>query len=76
MIIWKGAAEATLVQKQNIGIAIDSIKDLSETIKEINQTQYQTMQKNASELGFQLRNGYYTAKALEQALSMLISGNK
>ncbi|MGN0298937.1 MAG: hypothetical protein ACI4C1_07150 [Lachnospiraceae bacterium] len=64
VIIWKQAALAPFVEKQEIGITVDSLVHLEQELSSISLERYQTMCKNARLVGLRLRDGYYTKQAL------------
>ena len=69
VIVWSQSAMAEFVLKENIGITVESLNDISEAIKKIGEHDYQVMVKNASGVSKKLRNGFYTATVLAKALS-------
>lgn len=68
IIIWEKAALATLIKKENIGIAISDLSELEEKISDISDNQYKIMQKNLVLLSEKVRNGYYLSKAIKKVL--------
>ncbi len=71
VIIWKGAAKANMVQKEMIGIVVNSLYDIQHAINHISQNEYREMQENVSQIGSQLRKGEFTTAALEKAIAIL-----
>lgn len=68
VIVWSQAAIADFVIKNGVGIAVDSLKDIEASIREINASLYKEMCSNAARVADQLRSGYYTKSAIEQAI--------
>lgn len=67
VIIWEEAAEAEFVLRENVGITVKSLYDLSEKLASISDNDYEKMKKNAEMIGERLRNGVYMTKALNEA---------
>ena len=67
VIIWDEAAEAEFVLRENVGITVKSLYDLSEKLASISDNDYEKMKKNAEMIGERLRNGVYMTKALNEA---------
>lgn len=71
ILIWKNAALSDFVRKYNVGVVIDSLLDLEDTISNISDEKYEEMQKNLEVLSEKLRTGYFTNKAIDSALEKL-----
>lgn len=69
VVIWRQAAEAAFVEKHHLGITVDSLHDLSDILKNIDEKTYQEYLKNVNVISNELMNGVYTKKALEKSLS-------
>lgn len=67
VVIWKGAALADFVLKNNVGVAVDSLVNIKEILDNISEEQYVQMKKNAIDLSKKLRSGYYTIQAIRKA---------
>ena len=74
VIIWKEAAEADFVQKDNLGICVDSLSELPEVLKSIDKEKYIQMANNVSEFSRKLTNGHYTYNALQKAEKLISMG--
>lgn len=72
VIVWKEAAIADFVLKNNVGIAVESLDNLDEVISAISDERYQEMCKNAKHIGNKLRDGGYFKVAMEQAIKTVI----
>lgn len=68
IIIWKKAAMADFVVKENIGIAVDSLKDIYDEISKLKEEDYQNMINNISSISKKLENGYYIKESLKKIL--------
>lgn len=64
VIVWRKAATAEFVEKNNVGYVIDSVYD----INKLDFEDYEEKRKNAEEIGKRLRSGYYTMRAINEAL--------
>lgn len=64
VIIWKEAALADFIIKNNCGFTIESTNDIGQKISELSEEDYRIMKKNAMAVSEQLRNGLFTRTAL------------
>lgn len=64
IIIWKEAAMAQFVLKNECGIVIDSLDDIEFKLSKISSASYRKMKMNAEEIGKKLRSGHFTRSAL------------
>lgn len=71
VIIWKQAAMADFILKNNLGIAVDSLKDISKAISRLSNEEYEIMRKNVEIIGRKLREGEYFTKAFSTALDKI-----
>ena len=67
VIIWKEAALADFITKNNIGIAISNLKDIDSEIAGISDEHYAQMLSNIKKLSDKVRNGGFTTEALKEA---------
>ena len=68
VVIWKQAALATFVQEKGIGLCVDSLTECAELISNMSKDQYDEMCSRVNEESIKLRSGFYSKKALEEAL--------
>lgn len=61
VIIWRGAALADFVLKNNCGIVVDSLYDIPAAVKNAD---LPLLQKNARKVAKKLRSGYFLTKAV------------
>ena len=66
MITQKGRKE-----KNNIGICIDSLRDINEIYQNISQAEYHTMCDNVQRVSRLMSEGYYFTQAVTEAISQL-----
>jgi len=68
LIIWEGAAMATFVKDNNIGICIKSLHDIPEILKSLSPEDYLAMKQNIQQIKNQISSGFYLNKALKNAV--------
>lgn len=68
VIIWKEAALASFVLERGVGIVVDNLMDIGTVIDNLTVEEYEIMVENTKKVGNELRNGYYTKKALTAAV--------
>lgn len=66
VIVWNKAAAADFVNKYNIGITIESIKELDEIISSIDETKYFEMKNNVDCLKSKIINGHFIQNSIEK----------
>lgn len=71
VIVWDEAAVAEFVLSKNLGFTVKSLAEIPERIKALSPSEYQEMCEAARQEGEKLRGGYYTKKAIEQALQVI-----
>ena len=67
VIIWKHAAEAEFVQKNGLGLCVESLFDLPDLLQDISLDQWQEMLLHVEKTGEKLRRGDYSRRAIEAA---------
>lgn len=68
VIIWKKAALADFVKKNNCGIVVDSLYDIKEVTSNMTPEEYDLVKMGARRIGEKLRSGYYLKSAIKQCL--------
>ena len=68
VIVWKESSLADWIVSNKLGIAIESLLDIPETIKSIDDSEYLEMADNCHKVGLELRNGAFLKKAMEEAI--------
>lgn len=71
VIAWQGSAIAEIIQEKEVGIVISDLSDLSSTLNNITEAQYQRMAKNAAMVGKQLATGATTKKVIHDLVTFL-----
>lgn len=73
VIVWKNAAEANFVEKNKVGIAITSLKELESILSNLSEEEYDVYANNARKIGKKLVNGFYTKSALKKSINIIES---
>lgn len=69
VIVWKQAAIADFVTRNNVGITVDSLHEAEAAINAVTVETYKEMCINARKIAERLRTGYFFYKALDSGLS-------
>lgn len=67
VIVWSESAIAEFVKKHQVGLCLDSLFDLEDTIRAVTAEEYAQMRENARVIAKQLHFGYYFYSALDRA---------
>lgn len=71
VIVWKEAAISKFVLENKVGIVVDDLLSLDDIISNISEEDYLELLENTKHISRRLRSGYYTAKALKEAISII-----
>ena len=71
VIVWKKSALANFVQKNEIGIFIDSISDIDTVMKKITQNEYKNLLMNVALLQEKVTTGFFLRNALNKSLEII-----
>lgn len=71
VIVWKKAAISDFVKKNNIGISVDSLKDLDTILSDLDNSKYLKLKENAEKVGQKIRMGYYTTQSVKKMIAQL-----
>lgn len=66
VIIWEKSALSEFIIKNKLGISIDSLNRLDSVINSITDEQYNTFKKNAQNISYKIRDGYFIRNALRE----------
>lgn len=69
IIIWREAALADLVHDKKLGIVVDNLNDLDETLNAISNDEYIKMKNNARHFGKMIRKGAFITNAVNLMIS-------
>ncbi len=64
VIIWKGAGSAPFIQREGVGIAVDSLVNLDDVLESVSYEQYNEMKRNVRRVAAKLANGGFIRDAL------------
>ncbi|MCH5463419.1 sugar transferase [Lactobacillus sp. LC28-10] len=68
VIVWKQAAIADFVEKNNLGISIDSLSELDECLHDISAEKYKNMLVDVNQIRQEIREGFFTLNAINRAI--------
>ena len=71
VMIWSGAAEADFVAENGVGIVINSIREGEACYLSLSGREYERMRDSAAKMSERLRKGFYTRRAIGEALRLL-----
>lgn len=71
VIVWKEAAIAKFVEKENIGFCVNNLEEISTIIDLMDEEKYNTFVNNLVPLQNKLCNGYFLNRALDKAENIL-----
>ena len=71
VITWKQAAIADFVKEYEVGIVLESLRELPEALAKITEEQYGQMRSNISPIQQQVITGYFFNRAIETALAKI-----
>ncbi len=74
IVIWKEAAMARFVERENVGITVASLSEIKKTIDSLSDKEYEIMKNNAVEISKKLTNGYYLKTALAECENRICKG--
>lgn len=76
IIIWKEAALANFVEKNKIGITINSLTELNDILATLTEDEYNQMKDNTIKISQKLASGHYVRSALSHAVATINQTNK
>lgn len=71
VVIWSQAAEADFVRRHDVGLCVDSLRDLGAVLAGIDEERYAQIAANVAELGQKLRAGDFARAAIRKAQEKL-----
>lgn len=66
VITWKKAAISNLIDRNKIGVLVDSLTEVGEAIAEIDDNRYLEMKNNVQEFKHKVTNGHYIQNAIKR----------
>jgi len=71
VIVWNKAAIATFIEKEQIGITINSINELDDALKNLDPMLYSNMVANVEEIKSKVASGYYLSQAIQKVIQLV-----
>jgi len=71
ILISDSTAISDFVIANKAGIVVNNLDELGVVLAQVTAPEFLTLQKNAQKIGEKLREGYYSRRAIQEALSML-----
>lgn len=68
VIIWKGAGAAPFVQREGVGLTVDTLENLDEILENVTHEQYNAMIRNVRRVAQKMAHGGYFRDALNRLL--------
>lgn len=68
VIVWKDSAEANFVEKNGVGLAVNSLFELSERLERLTQDEYLQLVTNTKNIMTKLKEGYYLKSAVNKII--------
>lgn len=66
VIVWKKSALAQFVIENNVGIAVESLKDIPTILKKMSEDEYKKMLENTKRISKKTKNGLFLTEALNK----------
>lgn len=71
VIVWKKAAVAAFIEKEQIGITLNSLNELDDALKNLDAVSYSNMVSNVEKIKSKVASGYYLSQAIQKALKLI-----
>lgn len=71
VVMWKGSAMSPFITKNKLGITIESLTELPQTLQSFSHEEYQELKSSVMEFREKLRSGYFFNKAFNEALKLI-----
>ncbi len=71
IIVWKEAAVAPIIEKEGVGITINSLQELDTVLSQLSQEELTVLKQNASMMAKKLNQGYFLRNAIQTAMAAL-----
>lgn len=66
IIAWKESNIATLIEKEGLGIIVESLDEIDQKLKSLSEQELIDMKKRVNKFSYRIRSGFYTKNALAQ----------
>lgn len=71
VVVWSRAGRAGLIRSRDIGIAVDSLRDLDAALSAVTPTDYSRMLANVACINTELKSGRFLRRALKKAIEII-----
>lgn len=71
VIVPQGISNQYLIEKNRLGIAVNSLEEAVDRVKDITEEEYRGYAESVGRFAMLLRNGYFTKKLLVEAVHLL-----
>ena len=72
VIVPRGISNQYLIEKNHLGLVVDTLEEAVEQVKNMEETEYQEYVRDVGNFAPLIRNGYFTKKFLIDAMQMLM----
>ena len=74
VIVWKESALADFVERNGVGIAVESLEDISNILSEMTTEEYDRIVANVNAVSQKIRSGYFFRTAYKKAEDTVVRG--
>lgn len=71
VVVWKNAGRAEFIEKEGVGVCVESLRDLRERFETIGEDHYIRMTGNVERINRRLKEGYYLEEALRNVMEFV-----
>lgn len=71
VIVWKKAAIAKFIEKEQIGITLNSLDELDTVLANLDSKDYATMVSNVEKVKVKVSSGYYLSQAINKVVALV-----
>ncbi|MDE6341146.1 MAG: hypothetical protein K2K93_02415 [Muribaculaceae bacterium] len=71
VIVWDEMGLKDFVEANKVGISVKSLNEIPERLSQISAAEYAEMKENARAVSKKMRSGYYSGKAISEAVELL-----
>ena len=73
VVVPSGIGEEDTIRRKKLGLVVDSLDEAAERIERMSEAEYREMADNVERFSYLLREGYFTKKALTDAVFQLLN---
>lgn len=71
VIVWNGSGVAGFVEREGIGITVDSLDNLDDVLQSVTDEKYAAMMENVARVGARMAEGAYLTESLAKAVKII-----